>query len=370
MQSKVFELLMPQINVNDTEVFLGKWQKSANEFVTEGTILAEVETSKGTEAILAPKDGYFHPLAQEQHEYKIGVRIGVLAEEADYKPKAEDVAPAVASAGAELLITAKAKKLALELGIDLNELPTGVLLKEKDVSAFAKTLEMKSVNHLELAQGFVSRLKSCQVDFDKAILIAGAGTTAKIVIDTLRAAGEYQIVGIVDGYVVPGTTIMDIPVIAADTDEVLSYFVEQGLTRICNSIASIFDLKKREDVYQRLKKAGFEMPTIVHPRAFVEPSAILGEGVFVHANAYVGSETVIGHNTFINTSAVVSHDCVIGNSVFCAPNSVIAGIVTIGDCTLVGMCTTILSRVKIGSHVILVNGSDILKDIPDNYGRR
>jgi len=58
----------------------------------------------------------------------------------------------------------------------------------------------------------------------------------------------------------------------------------------------------------RLISAGFELATVVHPRAMVSPSAVIGPGSAVMAGAIVGTETRLGCGVIINCGAVVDHD--------------------------------------------------------------
>lgn len=370
---EITSILMPQINVNDETGFLNEWAAVNGAYVNEGDVLAEIETSKSVEELKAPCSGYFFAVADGLDSYKIGTELAVISSTADYQPKqgGEPSTQAVEQAEKNVIMTQKARALVEKMKMDLSLLPQGVLLKEKDILKLTQQEEKTREDDSALYQALEKRIadfRSASKDLTRAILICGAGTTAKIVLDTLRLLPEYEIFGIVDYHYTGGKQlhIMGVPVIGPDSEEVLTFLFQNGITKACNSVASLNQLRAREAVYQKLKKVGFDMPPIVHPRAFVETSAHLEEGVFVHANAYIGSDTQIGHNSFINTSAIVSHDCKIGASVFCAPNATIAGIVTIGDCSLIGMCATLLSRTCIGQDVTITNNSRVFGDVKDH----
>ena len=363
--AEVIIITMPQINVNDSEGLLGEWVVKQGENVRAGEVLASIETSKATEDLTAPSDGYFFPLVAGQENYKIGAQLAVISSDANYVHISDTVS---STCKKEVLLTKKAKKLAEQMGLSKDDLPEGVLLKEKDILALSEKLKSaRAETSFERLEQYIQDFTASGKDLSRALLIAGAGTTAKIVIDTIRLLPEYELFGIVDYNYVEGqeTDILGVPVIAKDSVDVLQFLYDRGIKMVCNSVASLTNLRARESVYQKLKSVGFEMPDIVHPTAFVEKTAVLEEGVFVHAHAYVGTEAHIGHNTFINTNAIVSHECEVGCSVFCAPNATVAGIVTIGDCTLVGMCVTILSRIKIGKDVVLTNGCRVFNNVED-----
>lgn len=54
------------------------------------------------------------------------------------------------------------------------------------------------------------------------------------------------------------------------------------------------------------------VPTLVHPTAWVSPSAKLGPGVIVEAMAVVNANVVVGPGTIIGIGVKVDHDAVIG----------------------------------------------------------
>ncbi len=62
----------------------------------------------------------------------------------------------------------------------------------------------------------------------------------------------------------------------------------------------------------RLLEAGKQVATIVHPTAYVSPTATLGVGVTVLPKSAVGSFTVVEDGCIINMSATVDHNCTIG----------------------------------------------------------
>ncbi len=74
---------------------------------------------------------------------------------------------------------------------------------------------------------------------------------------------------------------------------------------------------------KKLRQAGFIVPVLVHPRAYVSPSAKLGCGVVVLAQAAVGTNTVLEPGVIVNLGAIADHDCVLGECVHLAPGAVV-----------------------------------------------
>ena len=180
-----------------------------------------------------------------------------------------------------------------------------------------------------------------------SIIIYGGGGHGKALIDLISMLGIYPIAGIVDDgsagrFHHHGSTSLG-------GSNILEKLIKHGVHQAANAVGGIGNITSRITVFERLINGGFSCPTLVHPTAFVEPSATLAEGVQVMPHAYVGSEAQVGFGAIINTGAIVSHDCILGDYANLSPGAILAGEVTVGSATLVGMGVTVNLRVKIGS---------------------
>ena len=68
---------------------------------------------------------------------------------------------------------------------------------------------------------------------------------------------------------------------------------------------------------------GFTVPTLVHPRAYVSPTATLGTGTVVLPLAVVNTGVTVGNGCIINIGALIDHDSVIGDGVHLAPGAIV-----------------------------------------------
>lgn len=106
--------------------------------------------------------------------------------------------------------------------------------------------------------------------------------------------------------------------------------------------------------------------TVIHPAAFVSPTATIGAGVYIGPQAVVHSRAAVGDHAIINSGAIVEHDCRIGENTHIAPGAVLGGGVEIGADTLVGLGSRVLPRVKIGvggGGVVIGAGSVVLREV-------
>ena len=172
-----------------------------------------------------------------------------------------------------------------------------------------------------------------------------------------------SIAGIVDdNESLTGSLVLGIPVLG--TREILPHLYEQGIRLAANGVGGIINIGIRISLFELLARKGFAFPILCHPRATIEASAQLFDGVQVFANAYVGSSVVLHEKCMINTGAIISHDCEIGSFTHIAPGAMLAGMVQVGEKALVGMGVTTAIGIKIGSGARIGNGAILLADVP------
>ena len=353
--SDPFEVLVPLLNPNEPEARVAALSVILGQYVEVGDILCTLETTKSAVNVVAEREGYVFSLrAVVGDMLQAGDRLCWLAVDAGWQPPEttlveepheEDIIPE------KLRITKPALALARQIGLDLSSLPVGSLVTQETVlQATARESEFA----YELPEG----------PFDpQALVIYGGGGHGKSLIDLLRALGNFDLVGVIDDGLVIGTVVMDLPILGGG--EVLGALAERGLRLAANAVGGVGDIKSRIRVFKRILELGFTCPTLVHPRATVEPSSQLADGVQVFPNAYVGSEAEVGFGTIINTSAVVSHDCRLDAYVNVSPGALLAGGVHVGTRALIGMGVTVNLGVRIGDGARVGNGATVKTDIPD-----
>ena len=89
--SKAFELVVPQMNPNDEQAVLVRWQVASATQVVAGQPVATLETTKAAFDVETPRDGYvFYNLAPKT-VIPVGARLAWICDE-NVPPPADDAA--------------------------------------------------------------------------------------------------------------------------------------------------------------------------------------------------------------------------------------------------------------------------------------
>jgi len=194
--------------------------------------------------------------------------------------------------------------------------------------------------------------------------LIGGGGHCKVVIDTIKTAGKFEIAGIIDLKGKIGSEILSYKVVGEDND--LEKYFKSGIRYCFISAGSAGDPKLRTKLYAVAKKIGFTMPNIIHSSAVISPFASLGNGNYVAAGAIINAGSGVANNCIINTGAIVDHDCRIGEGVHIAPGAVLSGGVIIDDFSHIGNGSAIRQNVSIGKNTVIGTGSVVIDSITDN----
>ncbi len=105
----------------------------------------------------------------------------------------------------------------------------------------------------------------------------------------------------------------------------------------------------KEKILHGLLARGRRVPALVHPRAWVDPSAHVGPGVVVHPLGNVDGHSRLEAGALLHNSAVVSHDGVVGTCAYLSPGVVLCGGVSVGARAFVGAGSVVANGLEIGA---------------------
>ena len=122
----------------------------------------------------------------------------------------------------------------------------------------------------------------------------------------------------------------------------------------------------RQNIYKRLKDAKVTVTTLVHPSAIITEDCRLGEGTIVMPLAVINTLADIGIGAIINTHCCVEHECLIGNFVHLSPQVGLGGAVSVGALTHIGIGSSVIQCLTIGTNTIVAAGSVVIQNIPSH----
>jgi sugar O-acyltransferase (sialic acid O-acetyltransferase NeuD family) len=151
------------------------------------------------------------------------------------------------------------------------------------------------------------------------LLVVGAGGHGRSVAEAAELCGAFEILGFLDDSVPVGDLILGYPVlgsVASLTDH--RNLFDQAIVAIGNN-------KVREGLMQKLSDDAMTIATVIHPKAFVSPRAVIGSGSAIMAGAIVGTEAQVGMGSIVNCGAIVDHHAQVKDFGHLGVNACMAG---------------------------------------------
>jgi sugar O-acyltransferase (sialic acid O-acetyltransferase NeuD family) len=195
------------------------------------------------------------------------------------------------------------------------------------------------------------------------IIILGAGGTTLEALELLDALDpgerEYRCIGCLDDDAAKRGRIVGRVEVIGTLADAAGY---PGALLV-DAIGSPSSHARRERIVARACSDLTRFATLVHPRAWVSPSAQLGRGAMVLAGAVVGPESMIGDHVTILPNAVVNHGVRIGDWTLVASGVTLSGDVTVGCACYIGAGSHVIQRARIGDEALVGMGSVVLHDV-------
>lgn len=171
---------------------------------------------------------------------------------------------------------------------------------------------------------------------------------------------NYNIIGIIDKDL--SGSLQGYPILGNDNDAKEIYKLYPNIPVIISPDMPVI----RKKLFEIYKNIGFSIGSLISPKAYISPSAMLGEGCIVQSFCNISSNVIIGEGTKINTYANVMHDVVISKFTTVAPNALILGYVKVNEGAYIGANSTIIQNNEIGAYSIVGAGAVVTKNIPPN----
>ena len=142
-----------------------------------------------------------------------------------------------------------------------------------------------------------------------SLLILGAGQFGTVVKETAESVGEFDRIAFLDDrFGRPGAERQ----LPENTIGKLAD-LETYAGKYTHAIVSIGNPEVRMQWTKKLLEAGYKVPALISPRAFVSPSAILLSGALIGPMAVVNPGSKVGEGSFIMAGSVIDHNTTVGD---------------------------------------------------------
>jgi sugar O-acyltransferase (sialic acid O-acetyltransferase NeuD family) len=182
---------------------------------------------------------------------------------------------------------------------------------------------------------------------------------AHIVLDMLKDGVPYEAVAFVDE--TPslwGTEVLGLPVLGPP-DAIVKAMAEgaQG------AVISIGDPQARHRLSAVARDAGLHLPTLIHPRAYLAPSARVGLGAYIGALAVAYTGCTIGDLAWLSPHSHVGHHVEVEDCATLSPGVRIAGRARIGRRAFLGVGAMVLPDRRVGDDAVVGAGAVVINDV-------
>jgi len=186
------------------------------------------------------------------------------------------------------------------------------------------------------------------------ILLIGGGGHCKSVIDVIEQEGRFNIAGIVERPDFLETDVLGYQIIGNDSDlGDLAKKYEYALI----TVGQIESPSLRIKLFDLAKTAGFILPSIISPNAYVSQHASIGNGVIVMHDALINANTTIGDNCIVNSKALIEHDCQVSEHCHISTSATINGGVVVESGCFIGSGATTKELITIKKNSFIKAGS-------------
>jgi len=200
----------------------------------------------------------------------------------------------------------------------------------------------------------------------RVVIVGGKGSgeiAASVFTAVSTVSSEWIVAGFLTDIKQPGEFIGNHPVLGGTAE--ITDFIRKGYfihyTLHCTS-------KDKFERIERFKKLNIPMEAVasaVHPRACLDPSTKLGNGVLISPFTATSIGVEIGNFVHAYPHSYIAHEAVIGDFVTLTAHAIIGARVIVGEGAQIGLNSAIREDVRIGRFVMVGMGAIVLDHVGD-----
>lgn len=195
---------------------------------------------------------------------------------------------------------------------------------------------------------------------NRPLIVIGGGGHARVVTEAVVSnPGGYRLSGFVDpGAGDEGMRQCGLPWLG-DDEAVGKHPGAWGVL----GVGALGPGNRRREIVARLDPDLAGWASVVHQKAYVSPTATVGQGSVILTGAILQAGARIGAHCVVNDGAVVEHDVVLGDYAIVGPGAVVGGGAIVGTGAFVGLGAAIRDHRSVGEDAMVGMGAVVVSDV-------
>jgi len=100
-----------------------------------------------------------------------------------------------------------------------------------------------------------------------------------------------------------------------------------------SAVVAIGSAETRLKLIEQFVAAGYDVPALIHPRAYVAPSAEIGRGSFIEPMVVIHTDVMVGMGCIISAGTIINHNAVVGEGCHLNCGTIIGARANVPSCT-------------------------------------
>jgi sugar O-acyltransferase (sialic acid O-acetyltransferase NeuD family) len=192
------------------------------------------------------------------------------------------------------------------------------------------------------------------------VVIVGAGVVGALALEYFAYDSPHKVVAFsAEREFITTETFCDLPVVAFDQLAV-EYPPAEHQVFVATAATQLNRVRRR--LYDAVRAAGYRCVSYVSSRAFVSPSAQIGENALVAEGSSLHYKARVGNNAILLSGVHVGHGSVIEDDCFLASHAVVGGACRVGRASFLGLNSTVASFITVADDCFIGAGAVVIKD--------
>lgn len=180
----------------------------------------------------------------------------------------------------------------------------------------------------------------------KKILIYGSRDFGQVVKALVKSCG-HEFSGFIDDFNTGGE-------IVGNFSEVCNTFLPEQYEIVI--AIGYNNLKERWKAYQKVNNAGYQVPQLIHPSAYISESCRIGQGSIIMVGAIVDINVTLSELVVLWPGVIVNHDSKVNANTFLSPGAIICGCTTVGKECFLGAGAVIVDHIMVPDESFIKAG--------------